>query len=58
MKAFAFITGAVSISLTSLGILFKLMHWPGTGVLLLVGISLFSVFFVPSIAVYLYKREK
>jgi len=58
MKVFAFITGAVSISLTSLGILFKLMHWPGTGILLLVGIVLFSIFFVPSIAVYLYKREK
>lgn len=58
MKKLAFITGALSFSLTLLGILFKLMHWPGAGVLLVVGIGLFAIVFVPSITKYLYDKDK
>jgi hypothetical protein len=58
MKKLAFITGALSFSLTSLGGLFKLMHWPGASILLLVGVVLFSIIFVPSITKYLYDKEK
>ncbi len=58
MKKFAFITGALSFSLTSLGILLRLLHYPGSDILLLVGMVLFSVFFVPSISKYLYDKEK
>ncbi len=58
MKKLAFITGALSFSLTPLGILFKLMHWPGAGVLLVVGIGLFAIVFVPSITKYLYDKDK
>jgi len=58
MKKLAFITGALSFSLTPLGILFKLMQWPGAGVLLVVGIGLFAIVFVPSIAKYLYDKDK
>jgi len=58
MKKLAFITGALSFSLTSLGILFKIIHWPGANILLLVGIGLFSMVFVPSISKYLYDKEK
>lgn len=58
MKKLAFITGALSFSLTSLGILFEITHWPGAEILLQLGIVLFSLIFVPSITKYLYNKEK
>ncbi|MBP6730664.1 MAG: hypothetical protein KA149_01320 [Chitinophagales bacterium] len=39
--------GAISGALISLGILFKVMHWPGANVQLLVGILSFSIVFLP-----------
>ncbi|MES2514908.1 MAG: hypothetical protein V4580_12220 [Bacteroidota bacterium] len=56
MKKLAFITGALSFSLTSLGILFELAHWPGSELLLQLGIVLFSLIFVPSVTKYLYDK--
>lgn len=58
MKKLVFITGALSFSLTPIGILLKLMHWPGANILFLIGIGLFSIIFVPSIAKYLYDKVK
>jgi len=58
MKAFAFITGSLSSSLIGLGILFKIMHWPGASILLVLGFVTFSLFFAPSIAKYLYDKNK
>jgi hypothetical protein len=58
MKKFAFITGALSFSLTSLGVLFKINHWHPADWLLVVGIGIFSLLFTPSIFKYLYDREK
>jgi hypothetical protein len=58
MKQLAFISGALSISLTVLGILFKIMHRPGASILLVLGLGLFAILFVPSITKYLYDKEK
>lgn len=58
MKKLAFITGALSFSLTSLGILFEISHYPGADLLLQLGIVLFSFVFVPSITKYLYDKGK
>lgn len=58
MKKLVFITGALSFSLTSIGMLFRIMHWPLAGALLAVGIGLFAIVFVPGIAKYLYDKEK
>ena len=58
MKKFTFITGALSFSLTSVGFLFKTLHYTGADILLLAGISIFSILFVPSVAKYLYNKEK
>jgi hypothetical protein len=58
MKQLAFISGALSISLTGLGILFKIMHLPGASILLVLGLGLFAILFVPSITKYLYDKEK
>jgi hypothetical protein len=47
MKKFAYITGSIaSISLIS-GAFFKIMHWPGASVLLLLGTLTLSMFFIP-----------
>ena len=58
MKKFAFITGAISFSLTGLGVIFKMNHWHPADMILIVGIGIFSLLFIPSIFKYLYDREK
>jgi hypothetical protein len=58
MKKLAFITGPVSISLNGLGIIFKMNHWPGASILIVIGIGIFSLLFIPSIFKYLYDKEK
>ena len=58
MKKLVFITGALSFSLTSIGMLFKIMHWPVAGILLAMGIGLFAIVYVPCISKYLYDKEK
>ncbi len=58
MKSLAFTSGALSFSLTALGILFKIQHWPGASALLVLGLGIFSILFVPSITKYLYDKNK
>jgi hypothetical protein len=58
MKKFAFITGAISFSLTGLGVIFKMNHWHPADLLMVVGLGIFSLFFTPSIFKYFYDREK
>ena len=41
MKKFAFITGAFSFSLTSLGVIFKMNHWHPADLLIVVGLGVF-----------------
>jgi hypothetical protein len=57
MKKFAFITGAISISLTSLGFLFKMNHWHPADLMMVVGIGIFSLLFTPTMTKYLYERN-
>jgi hypothetical protein len=47
MKKFLIIFGAIIVFFLSWGTLFKLMHWPGSGVLLLFSMFLFAMFFIP-----------
>lgn len=56
MKKLVVISGAFFASLISMATLFKVMHWPGAGILLVVSIGLFSLVFVPSIAYFLYQK--
>jgi len=58
MKKLVFISGGLSGSLTGLGILFKILHWPGAGILLLLGLGILSILFIPSLAKYLYDKSK
>lgn len=56
MKKAAFILGTTFASLTLLGIIFKVMHWPGAGIGLVTGVVGFALIALPTIAVYRYKR--
>lgn len=47
MKTATAIWGMICAVLITIGTLFKLMHWPGAGPLLLLGMMFFSFFFVP-----------
>lgn len=56
MKKAAFILGTFFASISLLGILFKVMHWPGAGVGLVTGVVGFALFALPAIAIYKFKR--
>lgn len=56
MKKLAIVSGALFASLISLGTLFKVMHWPGAGIMLVLAIGLFSLVFIPSTAYFLYQK--
>jgi hypothetical protein len=58
MKTLAFISGAFSSSLTGLGVLFKIQHWPGASLLLVLGLGIFSILFIPSLTKYLFDKSK
>jgi hypothetical protein len=47
MKKIMLVSGAFSAIVLSIGIVFKFMHWPGAAILIVVGIGLFSLLFLP-----------
>lgn len=55
MNAFVNIIGYLSISITILAILFELMHWPGAGIMLVLGVGLIVFGYLP---VFFYQRYK
>ncbi len=46
-KNVAGIVGAISGSVINLGITFKFQHWPGAGVMIVLGLSTFALVFMP-----------
>ncbi|HEY5509348.1 MAG TPA: hypothetical protein VIK29_11790 [Paludibacter sp.] len=58
MKKLAFISGALFASMITIGILFKTLHLPGAFMILAISGLLFAVIVVPSVAKYLYDKEK
>lgn len=58
MKKVMLISGSLSASILSLGILFKFMHWPGAAALIFVGILLLSFVFLPLLFVLKAKEKK
>lgn len=46
-KNTAGVVGAISASILNLGITFKFMHWPGAGVMIVLGLTSFALFFMP-----------
>lgn len=57
MRQSSFISGIIAGGLICLGSLFKFQHWPGAGVLLLLGMFCLALAFIPSLFIYYYKNE-
>ena len=57
MKKSMYILGFIATVLLTTSILFKLMHWPGTGVLITLGAFMLIFVLLPIIALYFYKKE-
>lgn len=57
MKKLVYVSGALTSMMALLGILFRLLHWPGGSILLVIGIAGFAVIFIPSLAKYKYDKE-
>jgi hypothetical protein len=58
MKKLVYISGPIACGLIPIAYLFKKMHWPGASIILVVGVAIFSFVFVPTLAKYLYNKDK
>lgn len=54
---FVFTTAFISFAVDFIGMLFKILHWPGAGVFLIVGIPLPFILFLPAYITYHNKRK-
>jgi hypothetical protein len=55
MRGIAYLSGTTFLMLTILGALFKLMHWPGAGITLVVGVIGLALIALPIIAIYKFR---
>lgn len=55
MRKAYFILGFLAAFFTSSGVLFKLMHWQGASVLLIIGVAIFNLGFLPTFFIHRYK---
>jgi len=58
MKKLVYISGPIACALIPIAYLFKKLHWPGAAVILVVGVAVFSLIFIPTLAKYLYDKDK
>ena len=58
MKGLAYGTGTFFISLSILGILFKVMHWPGAGIGLVTGVGGLALIGIPLMAIHKYRTAR
>ena len=58
MKNLVYISGILGISFSILGITFKVLHWPGAGISIFVGLICLSLIFVPLALIKLNKSTK
>ena len=57
MKKLIYISGIASANLMLVSVLFKILHYPGAGVLLILATALFCFFFLPAALMSAYKNE-
>lgn len=57
MKKTMYVIGFISTFLTTTGLLFKLQHWQGASIILIAGIMLINLGFLPMYFYYKYKRS-
>ena len=58
MRLTVYILGALLAMVIILGSLFKMMHWAGADMLIVLGWSLAALLYVPLFTVYKYKKGK
>ena len=58
MKKLIYISGVICLNIIVIGGLFKVMHWPGAGILLGVGMLTFAFIVLPAAFVNSYKAER
>jgi len=58
MKGLAYSTATFFTSLTLLGVLFKIMHWPGAGIALVTGVAGLSLIAIPIVSIYKYRSAQ
>jgi len=54
--AFVYVIGGITIAITFVAALFKIMHWPGAGIMLTIGIIIPFILFLPAYLVYQGKK--
>jgi len=54
--AFIYVIGGITIAINFVGALFKIMHWPGAGIMLTIGIIIPFILFLPAYLIYQGKR--
>ena len=56
MKKAAFILSTVFASTTLIALLFKVMHWPGAGIGLVIGVAGLALIGLPLLAIHRYRQ--
>lgn len=54
--AFIYIIGGITIAINFIGALFKILHWPGAGIMLTIAIVIPFVLFLPAYLIYIGKK--
>jgi hypothetical protein len=57
MKKSMYILGFIAAVIWTTSLLFKLLHWPGAGILLVLGAFMLIFVLLPVVALYFYKKE-
>lgn len=57
-KKWTYVAGFIGTFFLSLSFLFKLMHWPGTGIMLLLSILLICLVFLPSLIIHKLRQKE
>ena len=58
MKKTVYLSGFLASFFVSTGIMFKIMHWPYAGMILLVGFVILNFVFLPTFFFYKYNSTK
>lgn len=57
MKLVSYLSGIVGASLSVIGVLFKIMHWPFSGIILFSGMVIIALIAIPFIGYYNYSKN-
>ncbi|MEJ8802008.1 GldL-related protein [Pontibacter sp. H249] len=58
MRLSVYILGAFTAMVIILGSLFKLMHWAGADMMIVLGWSMAAILYVPLFSIYKYRKGK